>query len=271
MRERPTCPTPVNPQDLGFDARTVRDLEDMALLAHAWRGGFAAANPKLASSALLRALARFAEGCRALEQGDPDGAVALLEEAATTAPGARLYPVAIALALLAAGREPEAAARWQEISGPWTRDSRHPAWAARFAQARGDSRDADDWLARAADGARSAGVVPAELAAAAAEHYFRLFDRERYADAERLALAMAERADDPAGARSEWLERAADCAVFANDLERAVRRYEQALEQTPDRASLLLKLSDLAHVRGELPAERRYREQVYGTLRPERR
>jgi hypothetical protein len=50
-----------------------------------------------------------------------------------------------------------------------------------------------------------------------------------------------------------------------------VGRYEQALEQTPERASLLLKLSDLAHVRGEVDAERRYREQVYGTLRPDRR
>jgi len=42
-----------------------------------------------------------------------------------------------------------------------------------------------------------------------------------------------------------WIEHAGDVAVYRNELDEAIARYERALALDPDRTSVLLKLSDV--------------------------
>jgi tetratricopeptide (TPR) repeat protein len=85
-------------------------------------------------------------------------------------------------------------------------------------------------------------------------------------DAGRYAEAVARRSEGAAAA--PWLERAGDAAVFRDDLAAAIGRYEEAARLEPERASALLKLSDLYYATRDLERERHYRGKIYGTLRP---
>ncbi|HEX3129403.1 MAG TPA: hypothetical protein VH394_18855 [Thermoanaerobaculia bacterium] len=66
------------------------------------------------------------------------------------------------------------------------------------------------------------------------------------------------------------LERQGDAAFRERDLREAKRLYEEALKTTGDRAALLLKLSDVSFLMGDLAAEKALREKIYGNLDPRR-
>lgn len=63
-----------------------------------------------------------------------------------------------------------------------------------------------------------------------------------------------------------WRERAAAAAHFLGLDADAEAYLEEARARAPVRASILVALSDLAHLRGDLAAERELREAVYGSL-----
>jgi len=69
--------------------------------------------------------------------------------------------------------------------------------------------------------------------------------------------------DEPAATR---LERQGDEAFRRRDLRAAQRLYEAALAQATA-PGLLLKLSDVAYLRGDRTAERTLRERIFGSLR----
>jgi hypothetical protein len=84
------------------------------------------------------------------------------------------------------------------------------------------------------------------------------------------ALALArEVLFDPSTSGAErpyWQERAAVAAWQTGLLDEAEGHLDAALGLAPNRASILLALSDLAFLRGDRGAERRLREAVYGSL-----
>ena len=69
----------------------------------------------------------------------------------------------------------------------------------------------------------------------------------------------------------EWAERAGDAAFYGKDVAAARISYDEALRSdAADRKrywSIVLKLSDVAFVSGDLATERALREQYYGGLR----
>jgi hypothetical protein len=74
-----------------------------------------------------------------------------------------------------------------------------------------------------------------------------------------------EREGEPAAVR---LERQGDEAFRKRDLQEAKRLYEQALAATDTREALLLKLSDVSFLLGDLAAEKALRERIFGSLDP---
>jgi hypothetical protein len=64
------------------------------------------------------------------------------------------------------------------------------------------------------------------------------------------------------------LEHQGDEAFERRDFPAARRFYEEALVAAVDRARLLLKLSDVCHLLGDVESERKLRETIFGTLRP---
>jgi len=71
--------------------------------------------------------------------------------------------------------------------------------------------------------------------------------------------------DEPLSRR---LERQGDAAFRARDLREAKRLYQEALETAEHRAALLLKLSDVSYLLGDLVAEKALREKIFGSLDP---
>jgi hypothetical protein len=273
VRDRIACPPVAGADDLGVTPATARAvLAARAAQAAAARGLEAPADAVTTvlsrdEATALDALALFAQACAALEGGDAEHAVAQLDAARALAPRAALYAAAAALAEAAAGRHAEAEARWRAVASAFRGDPREPLVLAALGRARGDLDDAERWQ-RAGAGAALAGQPPDAASLALAEqHFFALAWRERTREARALAEALAARLEAAGAPSPDWLERAGDAAVFEGDLATALARYEAARTLEPERASVLLKLSDLHFSRGDLEREREAREQVFGTLR----
>ena len=79
------------------------------------------------------------------------------------------------------------------------------------------------------------------------------------------AAAAAEGKPEPAAVR---LERQGDEAFRVRDLREAKRLYEEALKTAEDGSILLLKLSDVSFLMGDLAAEKALREKIFGSLDP---
>jgi len=100
----------------------------------------------------------------------------------------------------------------------------------------------------------------------AEEYFFVLLWRADYGEARRYATEMAQRLAFLAAPQAQWLERAGDAAFLDHDPRAAREAYARALEEQPDRPSVLGKLSDVAFALGDLEGERAFRERIYGSL-----
>jgi hypothetical protein len=253
LRERMRCPLASEPAELGLSAAQARALLDGTLDDARLRDG----------------VRRWVQGCAALESGDGVTALAAFEAAAAALPDAPLPLVAAALALATAGRADDASRRFDALPTRWLVDPRWLAWRAALARAQGDPDEHDARLRQVAEAARtSREALPAELHASAGEAFWIALDADRLDEAERLALALAEGATPP-DLRAGWLERAGDVAALLQDFARGVERYEAAVALDAGRASAWLKLSDLHFLRGDFEGERRCRERIFGSLRPQ--
>ena len=87
-----------------------------------------------------------------------------------------------------------------------------------------------------------------------------------------LADKQADDSQKPAAQEGEpgRLERQGDEAFRRRVLPEAQRLYEAALQTAKDPRALLLKLSDVAFLRGDLAAEKALREKIFGSLEPRR-
>ncbi len=89
--------------------------------------------------------------------------------------------------------------------------------------------------------------------------------RQYFVDSLAVPAAAAEGKPEPAAVR---LERQGDEAFRVRDLLEAKRLYEEALKTAESRAVLLLKLSDVSFLMGDLAAEKALREKIFGSLDP---
>ena len=250
----------------------------------------------------LQAREAWERGCAALVGGDTHRALGAFESALAAVPESALYQSAWALALAQAGRFDEADEYVFALGPVWREDPRFPVLAARLGAARGDLGAAEAWLVRAGETMQEVAASPLlaqvwtgqgslELTRALArefpegwhlhlaqalipeQYFYVLLWQERFEHARDYALALAdllERVQLPGAA---WRERAGDAAFHGGDDQRARELYERCFEQaTPkgsDAGRLMLKLADVHYRQGNLAEERRLREAIYGSLRPE--
>ncbi len=241
----------------------------------------------------LLAMRDWREGCRGGAE-----AVELFRRASRTAPGAKIHAMSEVLALVAAKRWREADSLFLSIYSAWQDDPRFPAISASIGVARGDLEDAERWLSSSAEVAPrrlshpllrklwSGDIEPNlvfELEAAfpsewpelvrtalsADLRFYVLLWQSRYEEARAYAARMTglfHRMELPT---SRWLEREGDAAFYDGDYLEAQARYETGLSTSNHPDDVFLKLSDVHFKLGNFDLERRYREKIYGSLRPE--
>jgi tetratricopeptide (TPR) repeat protein len=260
QEERPRCLPSTGLDELGLTGaesasqRALRLLEDVLTSAGRgdWRGALA---DESAPGRAPAAAAQWRLGCAALESRQAAAAYEHFEQAALLAPGGRIYGLNAAVALLALGRLREAEGRLEAIAPAWGDDPRHAIVAARLAAARGDTAGAREALRRAAETGDPA---------AAAAYYSALTWDGRWHEARDWAVEQV-RLSAKRAEKAGWLERAGDAAFHLKAVAEAKELYDEAWAAAPG-ASVMLKLSDVAFVLGDLESERRYRETYYGTL-----
>jgi hypothetical protein len=220
-----------------------------------------------------------------MEAGDMQAALRHFEEAQALAASGKMYPLSRALALAGLKSWPEVNNQLAWIYADWSDDLRFAAALAMIGLARGDLEQARSLLegpATALIGDMSADTSQAvwdgNLDASAlkelegsddkswqqylarrliSEQYFYvLLWRERYQEAEDYAAGMVAQFKNLDWSGARWLERAGDAAVFNKKLQRALYWYGNSLNVHDNAESVLLKLSDVHFLLGDLQRER---------------
>jgi len=101
------------------------------------------------------------------------------------------------------------------------------------------------------------------------QYYFVLLWQRSFDLAQQYASRMVERHKQLGLPTSLWLERAGDAAFHSQSYREAHRLYEESMKENVNNTSVLLKLSDVYFLFGDLEKEQIYREKVYGSLRIE--
>lgn len=294
-RQKPVCLPVTGPEDLGMTAQETAELKREGLLDTLEGLLSSRSGPQVAEDPRLRAIAEWSAGCAALEAGSPARAVERFSKALAASPGGRIYELSLVIALAGLKRFDEADERLIAGTGAWRDDVRYAVASAIVGTARGDLDRAEEWLRQPAqsilgrDGnpqlrrLRSGRVDRDVLAAlrkafpatwrehveatlVSEQYYYVLLWNGRFDLARDYALRMVERFRTLALPPGEWLERAGDAAFYARALPEARSLYEQAAGLGEEPASLLLKLSDIAFLTGDLATEKALRERYYGTL-----
>jgi tetratricopeptide (TPR) repeat protein len=102
------------------------------------------------------------------------------------------------------------------------------------------------------------------------QYYFVLLWQKSFDRAGSYALRMVERYQMLGLPTWLWRERAGDAAFYAQSYNEAKHLYGESLKENAKSTSVLLKLSDVYFILGDLEKEQIYREKVYGTLSPNR-
>jgi hypothetical protein len=71
---------------------------------------------------------------------------------------------------------------------------------------------------------------------------------------------MADRLRGMSLPAADWIERKGDADFLAGDHQGALRLWQESTEGGPPHTALMLKLSDVFHLLGDLQKEREYRE-----------
>jgi hypothetical protein len=277
------------PRDLA-ETRAAGRLEALAaLLSTGPAAGRAFTAPRLAPVWLWKT------GCAALAGGRAAEALTAFETAARQSPQAPLFGLSRLLALTALKRLNEADDLLVDLHARWRDDPRYALASALLALQRQSPQEARSWLdpaalealrgeipvARLAGGDWSPGVIAAlqsadpegwkrwRATALAAEQsfYLALLDG-RTDEARDFALQIARRLTAVKAPAGEWLERAGDAAFARRDLDEARQLYGQARAAGAPERAILLKLSDVAFLLGDLATEKALRERYYGSLDP---
>lgn len=248
----------------------------------------------------LEAAVQWSQGCAELDRGDVKRALARFESALASAAEGRIYGLSTALALVALRRVPEADERLALDRSAWGGDARYAVALAMAGTARGDLERAEAWLRDPAETAVARGGssllrrlregalttdLLAELkralprdwqehlsdAQVSEQYFYVLLWRSQPEAARDYALRMVDRFKALSLGPVDWVERAGDAAFYGKDVQAARASYDEAMRlDGPERTrywSIVLKLSDVAFVSGDLATEMSLRERYYGALR----
>jgi len=245
---------------------------------------------------LLQAISSWMLGNDQLARRQPGAALKDFEEAARQAPEGKIYQLSAVLALAALERWAEVDARMPLLYADWHNDVRFAIASAMIGIAKGNLSEAERWLrepveliSRQLDDAILrrlwSGQINEALVAdlkknyplnwrqyiedwlICEQYYFVLLWQRSFDLAQQYASRMVERHRQLGLPTWLWRERAGDAAFHAQSYREAHRLYEESLKENVNNTSVLLKLSDVYFLFGDLEKEQVYREKVYGTLR----
>ncbi len=306
LRSRPLCLPAIDLEDFGLTREGIEGLRRAGLLPLLERlvdgRRTTAAIPASASpeaGRALEAIRLWSEGCASLGRNDAAAALPRFEEATRQAPAGRIFEMSAVLSLASLGRWPEVDARLAGLYGAWRDDPRLPLALAMLGLARDDLDAAEQPLRPRAEpvaddprlecalvalsGRLDRGLVEMvkkrfpeqwqtcfDAALLPEEYYFVLLFKTSYGDAGRYATRMAERLKGLHLPDADWVERIGDAAFLGKDYPEAIRRYDESAGEAGLHPGLMLKLSDVHFLLGDLDKERLYREAIYGSLHEEK-
>jgi len=102
----------------------------------------------------------------------------------------------------------------------------------------------------------------------AEQYFYLLLWSNRHHEALEYAQAMTQYLAKHHLPTTLWQTRIGDSYFISQDYTAALSQYQQVLNVSIYKTSLLKKMSDIAFVLGDIQKEKHYREQVYGTLHP---
>ncbi|HJR08196.1 MAG TPA: hypothetical protein VJ842_13120 [Pyrinomonadaceae bacterium] len=248
---------------------------------------------------LLHAISLWMLGNEQLSRRQTEAALGNFEEAARQVPQGKIYKLSAVLALAALKRWEDVDARLPLLYADWHDDIRFAVASAMIGIARGNLSEAERWLREPATLISTqpeaevlrrlwSGQVNDALIAdlkqlfplnwrqyieswlVCEQYYFVLLWQKSFDRAGSYASRMVERYQKLGLPTWLWRERAGDAAFYAQSYEEAKRLYEESMKENAKSTSVLLKLSDVYFVLGDLEKEQIYREKVYGTLSPNR-
>ncbi|MDQ2921563.1 MAG: hypothetical protein M3R52_08140 [Acidobacteriota bacterium] len=245
---------------------------------------------------LIHAISLWMLGNEKLARRQPGAALENFEEAARQAPEGKIYQLSSVLALAALKRWTEVDARIPLLYSDWHNDVRFAVASAMIGIAKGNLSEAENWLREPAElistqledavvrrlwsGQINATVV-ADLKKSyplnwrqyiedwliCEQYYFVLLWQRSFDQARQYASRMVARHKELGLPTWLWREREGDAAFHAQSYGEAHRLYEESMKENVNNTSVLLKLSDVYFLFGDLEKEQSYREKVYGTLR----
>jgi len=303
LRSKPVCLPAIDLADFGLTADAIEALKRDGLLPALENliDGRPATIPDRGSAGSVRALQAvllWKGGCSALRRGDAETALDRFTKAIESAPGGTMYEVSAVLSLAALRLWDQVDIRLAELHAAWKDDPRLPLLLAMIGLARADLEAAERPLrtpaARVADDQRLECALVAlsrdldrqvfdmlrkrfpadwqtclDAALLPEEYFYVLLARKSYPEAGRYATRMASRLKTMNLPASPWLERIGDAAFLEKDYARALGRYEESIGRSQPDAALMLKLSDVHFLLGDLEKERATREAIYGSLQEE--
>ena len=245
---------------------------------------------------LLQAINLWTLGNEQLARRHPKAALENFEEAARQAPEGKIYQLSSVLALAALERWAEVDARIPSLYSDWHNDVRFAIASAMIGIAKGNLSEAQAWLREPAESISGqlddailrrlwSGQINDALIVdlkklyplnwrqcieewlICERYYFVLLWQRSFDQAQQYALRMVERHKQLGIPTWLWRERAGDAAFHAQSYREAHRFYEESMKENVENTSVLLKLSDVYFIFGDLEKEQSYREKVYGTLR----
>jgi len=243
--------------------------------------------------ALINGIAKWAEGCAHLKNGQHDKAIENLEIAQQLIGNSPATQQSLAIAYAKVNQVYAARSIISSGQTAWPDDVRWPVLSAVIGFMYGRAEDSESALSGVAnsleyDSSKAQALMedvgwltsPAarllkskqiwneqtEDFIVAEQYYFALLWQSRYREAERYA-------DDFANLLSRydihsplWFERVGDAALFANDLSSAEREYKKVLKIHQHRMSTLQKLADVYFLQNRMGKERKVRESIFGAL-----
>jgi len=245
---------------------------------------------------LLHAISLWMLGNEQLARRQSEVALENFEEAARQAPEGKIYQLSSVLALAALERWAEVDARIPLLYADWHNDVRFAIASAMIGIAKRNLSEAENWLREPAELISTQLENPilrrlwsdqindaliADLKKiyplnwrqyiedwlVCEQYYFVLLWQRSFALAQQYASRMVERHKKLGLPTWLWKERAGDAAFHAKSYSEAHRLYEESMKENVNNTSVLLKLSDVYFLFGDLEKEQIYREKVYGTLR----
>ena len=248
---------------------------------------------------LLRAISLWMLGNEQLSKRQAEAALVNFEEAAKQVPQGKIYGLSAVLALAALKRWEDVDARLPLLHADWHEDVRFAVASAMIGIARGNLSEAEKWLREPAalistqpekevlrrlwNGQINETLIGdlkhsfplnwrqyIESWLVCEQYYFVLLWQKSFDRAGNYASRMVERYQMWGLPTWLWRERAGDAAFYAGSYEEAQRLYGESQKENVKNTSVLLKLSDVYFILGDLEKERIYREKVYGTLSPNR-